>query len=110
MRSISTCSWSFLALILSFAIRTVDKADATMAAVNEQRDVANEIAEIISNPIYGNQDLDEDELRDELADLEQEALDERLHGADHVPLHQPEISRADDSMSYAHSQVGSKVY
>jgi len=68
---------------------TVDKVDATMASVNEQRAVADEIADIISNPAYAGGDMDEEELRQELEDLEQEQLDERLRGADHVPLHQP---------------------
>ncbi|KAJ7591119.1 Snf7-domain-containing protein [Mycena floridula] len=68
---------------------TVDKVDATMAAVNEQRAVADEIADIIANPAYGSGDMDEDALREELEELEQEQLDERLRGADHVPLHQP---------------------
>jgi charged multivesicular body protein 4 len=36
----------------------MDKVDATMAAVNEQRELANEIAETISNPI-GSGDIDE---------------------------------------------------
>jgi hypothetical protein len=39
--------------------RTMDKVDATMATVNEQRDLANEIADTISNPMYGNADIDE---------------------------------------------------
>lgn len=30
-----------------------------MAAVNEQRGVADEIADIISNPAYGGQELDD---------------------------------------------------
>lgn len=37
----------------------MDKVDATMATVNEQRDLANEIAETISNPMYGNADIDD---------------------------------------------------
>lgn len=36
----------------------MDKVDATMNAVNEQRELANEIADTISNPIYGDM-LDE---------------------------------------------------
>ncbi|KAK0206436.1 Snf7-domain-containing protein [Desarmillaria ectypa] len=68
----------------------VDKVDATMAAVNEQRAVADEIADIISNPAYINADLDEDALKAELDELEQDELNERLMGADHVPVHQPE--------------------
>jgi hypothetical protein len=37
----------------------MDKVDATMATVNEQRELANEVAEAISNPMYGNTDVDE---------------------------------------------------
>lgn len=39
--------------------RTMDKVDATMAAVNEQRELANEIGETIANPIYGDTNVDE---------------------------------------------------
>lgn len=38
-------------------------------------------------------------MKAELDELEQEELDDRLRGADHVPLHQPETSRAEDSES-----------
>jgi charged multivesicular body protein 4 len=68
---------------------TMDKVDATMAAVNEQRELANEVAEAISNPLSGNMDIDEDELKDELAELEQDQLNERLAGAEHAPIHIP---------------------
>jgi hypothetical protein len=40
-------------------LRTIDKVDATMSSVNEQRELANEVAEAISNPVYGNMDIDE---------------------------------------------------
>jgi len=67
---------------------TMEQVDATMAAVNEQRELANEVAEAISNPIYG-QETDDDELRRELEELEQDAITDRLSGADRVPIHQP---------------------
>jgi len=67
---------------------TMDKVDATMAAVNEQRELANEIAETIATPLYTN-DIDDDELKRELEELEQDELNERLNQADHVPVHQP---------------------
>lgn len=78
-----------------------------MAKVNEQRELANEIAEAISNPMNSGLDLDEvstrfqisrfyinmlfkkEDLKNELADLEQDELNERLAGADHVPIHHP---------------------
>lgn len=36
--------------------RTMDKVDATMTSVNEQRELANEIADTISNPLYDPMD------------------------------------------------------
>jgi hypothetical protein len=37
---------------VSLKKRTMDKVDATMAAVNEQRELANEIADTIATPLY----------------------------------------------------------
>lgn len=74
---------------------TVEKADATMSAVNEQKAIADELAELISNPGYGEA-YDEQELKDELEELEQEQLNERLRGADHVPIHQPPTKVTED--------------
>ena len=37
----------------------MDKVDATMANVNEQRELANEIAEALSNPLTVGVDLDD---------------------------------------------------
>ncbi|RXW25281.1 hypothetical protein EST38_g567 [Candolleomyces aberdarensis] len=68
---------------------TMDKVDETMASIQEQRDIANEIADAISNPANMGLDLDEDELKAELEELEQETLNERLSEADHVPVHLP---------------------
>ena len=83
-----------------------------MAAVNEQRELANEIADTIATPLYTNEIDDvcssrvysfsliitclfffffKDELKRELEDLEQDELNERLNQADHVPIHQPPI-------------------
>ncbi|OAX33933.1 Snf7-domain-containing protein [Rhizopogon vinicolor AM-OR11-026] len=70
----------------------IDKVDATMAKINEQKDIANEIAEALANP-SGVLEFDDEELKAELADLEQETLDERLAGAEHVPLHIPAGAR-----------------
>jgi len=68
---------------------TIDKVDATMEAINTQRDIANEISEAISNPLNAGVDIDEDELNKELAELEQEEFNARLEGAEHVPIHTP---------------------
>ncbi|KIM68583.1 hypothetical protein SCLCIDRAFT_1208777 [Scleroderma citrinum Foug A] len=75
---------------------TMDKVDSTMSKIAEQRDIANEIAEAISNPLDQNA-LDEDELKLELEQMEQEVLDERLAGADHVPAHIPASARKEES-------------
>lgn len=75
---------------------TMDKVDATMTTVNEQRELANEIAETISNPLYGNAEIDEDELKAELEELEQDQLNERLSGAEHAPVHLPAGTRVEE--------------
>lgn len=72
---------------------TMDKVDATIASVNEQRELANEIADAISNPM-GQPELDEDELRQELEELEQDELNERLSGAERAPIHLPAGAKA----------------
>lgn len=66
----------------------MEKVDTIMDNIREQMDITNEISEAISNPGIGNQ-IDEDELADELEALEQEQLNERLVGADRVPIHTP---------------------
>lgn len=60
-----------------------------MDTVREQMDLSNEISEAISNPVGMGAMVDEDDLEAELEALEQEELDDRLKGADHVPLHTP---------------------
>lgn len=71
---------------------TMDKVDATLSKIAEQREIATEIADAISGPI-GAEVADEDELKAELEQLEQEHLDERLAGAEHVPVHVPAGAR-----------------
>ncbi|KAF8558920.1 Snf7-domain-containing protein [Imleria badia] len=68
----------------------LNEVDATIARIAEQREIANEVAEAISAPI---DQTDEAELREELAELEQAQLDERLAGAEHVPVHIPSGAR-----------------
>jgi charged multivesicular body protein 4 len=73
---------------------TIDKVDSTMASINEQRDLANEIADSLANPMNAGVDIDDDALKDELDELEQDELNTRLSGADHVPVHLPPGSRS----------------
>ncbi len=93
----------------------VTNVEDTMEDIREQMDMTQQIAKAISDPInVGLEELDEvreppefgwcvhtllmfprsvqEELNAELADLEQEVLDERLSGADRVPIVSP-VSR-----------------
>jgi len=83
----------------------MDKVDAEMAAIQEQRELANEIAEAISNPMNAGFDLDEDELKAELEELEQDQLNERLSGADHVPVHLPPTARKEEKSTLLNPDV-----
>ncbi|KAF8323790.1 Snf7-domain-containing protein [Clavulina sp. PMI_390] len=67
---------------------TVEQVDATMDTIKEQMAVAAEISTAISGPIAVDP-VDEDELQDELNELEQEVLDDKLRGAERVPVHTP---------------------
>ncbi|KAJ7047422.1 vacuolar-sorting protein SNF7 [Mycena alexandri] len=79
---------------------SVDKVDKTMAEINEQREVANEITELISNPT-GVDMAGDAELEAELSALEDEVLTDRLMGADHVPVHMPEGARVEKQPAMA---------
>ncbi|RPD80668.1 Snf7-domain-containing protein [Lentinus tigrinus ALCF2SS1-7] len=75
---------------------SIDKVDQTMADIQEQMQLANEVGETISSSTFVGVELDEDELKQELADLEQEELNDRLM-ADQVPIHHPAgASRVED--------------
>uniref|UniRef100_A0A914XFI1 Charged multivesicular body protein 4b n=1 Tax=Plectus sambesii TaxID=2011161 RepID=A0A914XFI1_9BILA len=63
----------------------VDQVHDLMDDIAEQQEVANEIAEAISNPTGFGQDVDEDELLAELEQLEQEELDEKLLDVGPIP-------------------------
>lgn len=60
-----------------------------MDSVREQIEVANEISGAISNPINMGIDIDQDELQNELDELEQEQLNDKLMGAERAPVHAP---------------------
>jgi len=59
---------------------TIDDVDQTMDEIQEQMSLANEIGTAISNPLQNDQ-LDEADLENELAALEEENLDEVLSTA-----------------------------
>lgn len=58
-----------------------------MDSIREQMALTNEISEAISHPLGMGNELDEDELRDELQELEQDELQHRLVGAESAPAH-----------------------
>jgi len=66
----------------------IDKVDATMSSIQEQTQLAAEVSEAISTGVIAT-DIDEDELRQELEELQEDELNTRLMGADHVPAHLP---------------------
>jgi charged multivesicular body protein 4A/B len=61
--------------------RSPEKVDTIMDDIRDQMAVSNEISEAIARPALGT-DIDEDELREELEQLEQEELDNKLVGVD----------------------------
>ncbi|GAA5982593.1 hypothetical protein JCM11641_002594 [Rhodosporidiobolus odoratus] len=71
----------------------VDKVDATMDEVRNQLELTNEISQAISDPAGMGIDVDDQELADELAglqdEIQEEDLTKRLAGADSVPMHSP---------------------
>jgi charged multivesicular body protein 4 len=67
----------------------VDSVQDIMDELAEQHELSNEIANAISSPVGFGADIDERELEDELAQLEQEALSEQMTRVDlpSVPAH-----------------------
>ncbi|XP_006460059.1 hypothetical protein AGABI2DRAFT_191825 [Agaricus bisporus var. bisporus H97] len=67
---------------------TPDKVADTMDSIHAEREVANEISTAIAANPYADPTEDA-ELLQELNALEEDVLNERLAGADHVPVHVP---------------------
>ncbi|EKG12045.1 Snf7 [Macrophomina phaseolina MS6] len=63
---------------------TIDKVDQTMEELREQHAIGEEISEAIGQPM--GQTLDEDELDEELAELQQEELDNKMLETGQVPV------------------------
>lgn len=64
---------------------TIDKVDQTMEELREQHAIGEEIGEAITQSI-GTNALDEDELDEELAELQQEELDNKMLNTGSVPV------------------------
>jgi charged multivesicular body protein 4 len=69
---------------------TIDKVDQTMEDLREQHAIGEEIADALTQ---GNsmQGVDEDELEDELAELQQEELDNKMLKTGTVPVSDREL-------------------
>ncbi|KZV75155.1 Snf7-domain-containing protein [Peniophora sp. CONT] len=65
----------------------ITTVEQTMADIEDQRLLADEVSRAIASPV--GEIIDEDELKDELEQLQQEELDAQLAGASHVPAHVP---------------------
>lgn len=63
----------------------IDKVDETMEKLREQHALSEEIQEAITSTPFGNT-IDEEELNDELAELEQEQLDDKMLQTGHIPV------------------------
>jgi len=63
---------------------TLDKVDQTMEDLREQRLISQEIAEALTQG--NNTGIDEDELDEELAELQQEELDQKMLKTGSVPV------------------------
>ncbi|KAF2488973.1 Snf7-domain-containing protein [Lophium mytilinum] len=64
---------------------TIDKVDQTMEDLREQHAISEEISEAITQSV-GNTGIDEDELDEELAELQQEELDNKMLDTGNVPV------------------------
>ncbi|KAF9123217.1 Snf7 family [Linnemannia elongata] len=75
----------------------IAKVDQTMEEIRDQMELANEISDVISQPVGFGVEMDDDELAAELDELEQEELDKKLMeterppqmGLPSVPNHEP---------------------
>ena len=65
-------------LTLSATCRDVDKVHDLMEDIQEQQDVSREISDLISNPAGFRSEIDDEELLQELEELEQEEIADRL--------------------------------
>jgi charged multivesicular body protein 4 len=74
---------------------TIEKVDETMEQLREQHAVGEEIAEALTQGAVG-QSVDEDELDEELAELQQEELDNKMLKTGTVPV-SDQIQRLPDA-------------
>ncbi|WBW73930.1 ESCRT III complex subunit Vps32 [Schizosaccharomyces osmophilus] len=68
-----------------------DKVDNIMDKIRDQQAISEEISAMISTPVGLNADVDEDELANELDELQQMELDNKMLGAEKPPVHAPGV-------------------
>nr|CDJ86205.1 Snf7 domain containing protein [Haemonchus contortus] len=73
----------------------IDQVHDLMEDIAEQQEVANEIAEAISNPVGFDRAIDDEELLRELEQLEQEELDKQLLDVQPTPVVLPDAPSTD---------------
>jgi len=77
----------------------INKVDTTMAQIQEQTQLAEEISNMISTNTM--LDMDDEDLARQLQDLQEEDLNERLMGADPTPVHLPPgATRVEDTAKH----------
>lgn len=64
---------------------TVDTVDVVMDGLRDQHAIGEEISAAITSGV-GTEGVDEDELEDEFAELQQEALDEQMLNTGNIPV------------------------
>ncbi|GJJ77646.1 charged multivesicular body protein 4 [Entomortierella parvispora] len=82
----------------------INKVDQTMEEIRDQMELANEISDVISQPV-GGIEMDDDELAAELDELEQQELNKQLleterppqMGLPSVPNHEPEVEDEEEA-------------
>ncbi|RWS06490.1 charged multivesicular body protein 4b-like protein [Dinothrombium tinctorium] len=83
----------------------IDSVEDLMDEIKEQNQIADEIQQVISNPIGFDRDVDEDELMKELEEMDQEELDNKLLNVERVPV-LPEVPNEEPEKTAAKGAVG----
>nr|CAH8861967.1 unnamed protein product [Trichobilharzia regenti] len=87
---------------------TADDVQNIMDDIQEQRDISQEISNVISTPMGLNSDFDEDDLLRELEELEAEGVEQKLLDVNPVIPEMPAVPDSDLSIPTASRQTPSK--
>ncbi|KAI6248549.1 Vacuolar-sorting protein SNF7 [Erysiphe necator] len=86
----------------------IDKVDETMEKLREQHALGEEIAQAITSAPIG-EPIDEAEIEDELAELEQEQLDNKMLGTGTIPVsdyvHKLPVASSSEIKGKSHAQT-----